>query len=87
MKIHKNILHLPNVAFLYLLSRKGSVIVNFTITYEMVHHVESLILQDAIDNLGIISQMPVEMKNMSSADGIAIFDFLKFSNFIECTYI
>uniref|UniRef100_A0A7M5X9R1 Fibronectin type-III domain-containing protein n=1 Tax=Clytia hemisphaerica TaxID=252671 RepID=A0A7M5X9R1_9CNID len=47
---------------------KGSVLANFTVSFQMVHYAESLILQDAIDNNGLLAEMPVELKNITTED-------------------
>ena len=55
-----------NIIYIF---RKGSVLANFTVTFQKVSFTEALILQDAIDNVGYIADMPVELKTISTHDG------------------
>ena len=49
--------------------RKGSVNVNFTINYFAAPFNEILIIQNAIDKVGYIDNIPVQYINVSSGSG------------------
>lgn len=62
--------HFLNDCFLiFSFFRKGSVLANFTVSYQQVSYTEALILQDSIEIAGYIGEMPVELKNMTTRDG------------------